>query len=382
VVTLRHPGDRDGVRTATRSAPHFRIVIAAALVCLSLIPGFAQAPAQNVVVITLDGFRWQEMFTGPGSEYFKKDKGGQPSEVEKRYWRETPEERRELLLPFIWSEVARNGQIFGDPSKQSRAHVTNGLWFSYPGYNEMFSGAPDPRVDSNDKVPNPNVTVLEWLNTRPGFAGKVAAFGAWDVLPSILNIGRSHIPVGFGFAPVPEPKTEREHLINDLAADLPPYWGYGTFDAPVIYAAIEALHTSQPRVLYIMLGDVDEWAHEGRYELYLDAAQRGDRFIKRVWDTLQSLPAYAGTTTLLLTTDHGRGDTTKDWTDHGRKVPAAETTWMAALGAGVPALGVREGVTVTTSQIAATIAAIVGEDFNAASPQAAAPLPGIGPVRK
>jgi phosphopentomutase len=135
-------------------------------------------------------------------------------------------------------------------------------------------------------------------------------------------------------------------------------------------------------VLYIMLGDGDEWAHEGRYDLYLDAAQRGDRLIKRVWDTLQSLPAYAGKTTLLLTTDHGRGDTTKDWSDHGRKVPAAESTWMAALGPGVPALGVRQGVTVTTSQLAATIALVVGETFQAASPKAAPPLPGIGAMKK
>jgi hypothetical protein len=294
--------------------------------------------------------------------------------------RDTPEARRSFLLPFIWGEVATKGQIFGDPSKQSRAHVTNGLWFSYPGYNVMFSGAPDARVDSNDKVPNPNITVLEWLNTRPGFAGKVAAFGAWDVLPFILNSARSHIPVGSGYAPVPKATSERERLINDLAADLPPYWDYGTFDAPMVYAAIEALRTSKPRVLYIMLGDGDEWAHEGRYDLYLDAAQRGDRFIKRVWDTLQSLPAYAGRTTLLLTTDHGRGDTTKDWTDHGRKVPAAESTWMAALGPGVPALGVRDGVTVTTSQLAATIAAVVGENFQAASSKAAPPLPFSSPA--
>jgi hypothetical protein len=354
--------------------------LAAAFALLTFATGSAQSPAQNVVIITMDGFRWQEMFTGAGSEYFKKDKDGKPGPLEKRYMRDTPEQRRSFLLPFMWSEVATKGQIFGDPSKQSRAHVTNGLWFSYPGYNEMFSGAPDARVDSNDKVPNPNITVLEWLNTRPKFAGKVAAFGAWDVLPFILNAERSHIPVGSGYTPVPKPVTERERLINDLAADLPPYWDYGTFDAPMVYAAIEALRTSQPRVLYIMLGDGDEWAHEGRYDLYLDAAQRGDRLIKRVWDTLQSLPAYAGKTTLLLTTDHGRGDTTKDWTDHGRKVPAAESTWMAALGPGVPALGVREGVTVTTSQLAATIASVVGENFQVASPKAAPPLPFSSPV--
>jgi hypothetical protein len=351
------------------------IFLALILSVLSLQPGRAQPRARNVVVITLDGLRWQEMFTGAGRDYFKKEKSGEPGAAEKRFWRETPGERRAALLPFVWSTIAAKGQIFGDPSKGSRAHVTNGLWFSYPGYNEMFSGAADPRVDSNDKVPNPNVTVLEWLNSRPGFQGRVAAFGSWDVLPFILNTGRSHLPVGSGFTPVPRPKTDRERAINELAADLPVYWDYGPPDAPIVYAALECLRTDKPRALYIMLGEGDEWAHAGRYDLYLDATFRADRFIRRVWDTLQSMPDYKDQTTLLVTTDHGRGATTTDWNDHGRKVPAAESTWMLALGPAVPPLGVRESVTVTTSQLAATIAAAVGEDFRRAVPAAAAPLP-------
>jgi hypothetical protein len=36
---------------------------------------------------------------------------------------------------------------------------------------------------------------------------------------------------------------------------------------------------------------------------------------------------------------------------------------------------VRSDVNVTQSQIAATIAALLGEDYNAAQPKAAAPLP-------
>ena len=152
-------------------------------------------------------------------------------------------------------------------------------------------------------------------------------------------------------------------------------WNYGTLDAPVVYAALEAMRTRQPRVVYIMLGEVDEFAHLAKYDLYADAAYRSDQFIKRVWTTLQSLPAYAGKTTLLITTDHGRGATTKDWKDHGKDVPAAERTWFAAIGPGVPALGVRKDLTVTTSQLAATIAAVVGEDFQKAVRGAAAPLP-------
>jgi hypothetical protein len=341
---------------------------------------FAQAPSASVVVITIDGLRWQEMFTGADQAYFKRDAKGVIDPVSTKYTGDTPDARRALLMPFMWNAIAKRGQIFGDPSQGSRSHVTNGLWFSYPGYNELLSGIADPRVDSNKKVPNPNVTVLEWLNDQPEFSGRVAAFGAWDVLPFILNTERSHLPVGSGFVPVPSPASDREREINELASDLPSYWSYGTFDAPIVYAAIDALRSKKPRLLYIMLGEGDEWAHESRYDLYLDATRRADRFIERIWTTLQSLPAYRGNTTLLITTDHGRGATIKDWSDHGKDVPAAEDTWIAALGPAVPPLGVRKGQTVTTAQIAATIAALVGRDFHAAMPRTAPPLSLLGPA--
>jgi hypothetical protein len=351
-----------------------RAAAAAVVVVAAAAAAAAQTSGGNVVVVTIDGLRWQEVFSGADAGYFKKNDRGVVDPRSKKYEGATGEARRTTLMPFLWNVVAKQGQIFGDRSQQSVAHVTNGLWFSYPGYNEMFAGAADARIDSNDKVPNPNVTVLEWLHGRPGFAGKVAAFGSWDVLPYILNSGRSRIPVGSGFAPA-RTGTPRATEINDLAADLPAYFDYGTFDAPIVYAAIDALKTSAPRVLYIMLGEGDEWAHEGRYDLYLDATTRADRFIERVWTTLQSIPAYRGTTTLLVTTDHGRGATTADWRDHGRKIPAAENTWIAAIGPAVAPLGVRKNVTVTTSQLAATIAGVVGEDFRAGRPAAAPPLP-------
>jgi hypothetical protein len=354
------------------------IVVAAVLACWTVLqPQVLTQPAagRNVILITLDGLRWQEFFGGADREYFKRDRNGSGGEPEQRFWRDTAAERRSVLLPFIWTNVARLGQIFGDPDASSISAVTNGLWFSYPGYSEMFVGAADPAIDSNNKVPNPNITVLEWLNDRPGFRGRVAAFGSWDVLPSILNTSRSRIPVGNAWQPVPAPSNDRDRAINDLATDLPRYWGYGPFDAPIVYAAIEHLRVRKPRVLYIMLGEGDEWAHEGRYDLYLDATHRADRFIQRIWEAAQSLPEYANRTALLITTDHGRGATTKDWNDHGRDVPAAERTWIAALGPGVPALGVRRNVSVTTSQIAATLASLVGERFEGVTRPAAPALP-------
>jgi hypothetical protein len=369
---------------------HLRTTLArvccALLVALIVPPAAAVAQDEsarnrNVVLVTMDGLRWQEVFGG-AQEKFIDDRAGGVRDVEalrRRYLRETPQARREVLLPFFWSVVARQGQVFGDSSKNAPARLTNGLKFSYPGYSEMLCGFPDPRVDSNNKVPNPNVTVLEWLSHRPGFEGKVAALGTWDVLYSIVNVERSRIPVLAGWDPSrDEPLSDEERAVNALLPDLPRIWPDNAFDVVTQRLSMEYLRKHRPRVFYVMLGETDEWAHLRRYDCYLDSARRGDDYLRRLWETLQSMPEYAGKTSLLITTDHGRGQTKQDWTDHGKDVDGAEFVWIGAMGPGVEPLGVRENVEATQSQIAATVAAMVGEDLRRENPRVAPPLPTAG----
>ncbi len=344
----------------------------------------AAVVARNVIVITLDGVRWQEFFGGALPALVDEKVGGVADldATRGRFVRSGADEARRAAMPFLWTTMGTKGQIFGDGDLDSPARVTNGLWFSYPGYNEMLGGHPDARIDSNDKIPNPNITVLEWLNGREGFKGRVFTFASWELLPYILNVDRSRLPSNGEGAPVANPRSETDRLLNQFAADIPPYWGATRFDAPTMAGALECLKRDKPRVLYVMLGETDEWAHERRYDLYLDAMWRSDRFIRRTWETAQALPEYQGKTALVVATDHGRGATAKDWTDHGRKVPAAERVWMAVMGPDTEPLGIRKTAPATLSQVAATIAAAVGEDFTASSRSVAPPLTGaIRPSR-
>ena len=160
-------------------------------------------------------------------------------------------------------------------------------------------------------------------------------------------------------------------------ARLPRYWPDNTFDLITMDAAREHMVRHKPRVLYIGLGETDEWAHGRRYDLYLDSAFNADRFVGELWKTLQQMGEYKDKTALLLTTDHGRGVTRVDWTDHGKKVVGAEFVWMAVMGPDTPAKGVRENVETTQAQVGATIARLLGEDFQVASPKAAAALPDV-----
>jgi hexosaminidase len=347
----------------------------------------AGVKSENVMLVLVDGLRRQEVFTGADESLMNKEQGGvQDVEALKAaYWRSTPEARREVLMPFMWGVVAKEGQIFGNPAKGSIVHVTNGHNFSYPGYSEMIIGFADPRIDSNDKRPNPNVTVLEWLHHKPRFQGKVAAFAAWDTVPYILNRDRCGFYVNAGMEPMTgAPVTPDIELLNRLKSEIPPRWGGEPFDALTFHSAMAYFQQQKPRVFYLAFGETDEWAHEGLYKGYLDAARLADSYIRSLWEAAQSAPSHRGKTTMIIVTDHGRGDEPKGWRNHGRDTTGSEYVWVAVLGPDTAALGERSNTPAfTLSQVAATLAAAVGEDYCAGVPDAAKPFDGaIGTVPK
>jgi hypothetical protein len=284
-------------------------------------------------------------------------------------------------MPFLWEVMVPRGRIYGDANGGEGARVTNGKNFSYPGYNEILSGFADPRIDSNDKRPNPNVTVLEWLNAQPDFRGKVAAFGSWDVFVYILNRERSGLLVNAGWEPTQaDDLSESEVLLNLLGRETPHVWEGVRFDSFTTQAAIEHLKKRQPRVLYIGLGETDEYAHEGRYDHYLDAAHRFDASLRRLWDAVQSSPHHRDKTSLVVTTDHGRGDAPEGWKHHGATTKGSEMIWIAAMGPDTPTTGTPiDPGPITQSQVAATVAALLGkgEAFLAAAPKAAKPIASV-----
>jgi hypothetical protein len=336
---------------------------------------------QNVVLVLVDGLRWQEVFRGADAALIDAPQGHVEDKDTLRasYWRDDVQARRAALMPFLWTTIAKAGQLLGDRDAGSPVDVTNGLNFSFPGYSEMLVGFGDPRIDSNAKTPNPNVTVLEFLHGRRGFEGRVAAFGVWDVVPSIVNRERCGFFVNASFEPVLAPPISPEQaLLNRLKVELPRQWDSMPPDAIGFHSMLEYLKAHTPRVLYFTFGETDEWAHAGDYARYLEAAHRTDALLRELWDTLQALRSHRGTTTLIVAADHGRGRGPDDWGKHGKDVAGAEEIWIAMLGPDTPPLGARRDAgAATQSQIAATLAAAVGEDYRASQPRAAAPLTGV-----
>ena len=341
----------------------------AAAALFLFVAGCAAERGHSVILVTVDGVRWQEVFGGADLRLIE-EKKETAAATKKAFWRETAEERRSALFPFLWDTVAQEGQLLGNVGLGSPVIVTNRYKISYPGYHELLSGFASETISSNSKVPNPSLTVLEWLHGRPGFRHSVAAYCSWDVFPSILNRDRCGFPIDTG-EPSPNPS-----LLRRLSAEVAPPWEGSVYDAFVFHAGLEYLREKKPRVFYFAFGDPDEYAHKGAYDDYLESLQRTDGWLRELWTTIQAIPEYRGKTSLIVTVDHGRGDNPAEWRSHNNKVNGAGYIWVAALGPRIPALGVwSEHEPFTQSQVAATVASLVGEDYPSGVTQAAPPLP-------
>jgi Metalloenzyme superfamily len=335
---------------------------------------------KNVILITLDGARTQEVFGGLDLEVLKsKTKKGSVEETPlyKKYYAETPEERREKLMPFFWGALMKqHGSIAGNRSLGSEAMTTNKMWFSYPGYSEILTGqAHDDVINSNDKKRNPYASVLEFLKRKLKLDAKqVAAFASWDVMDFIAEHEAGSVTSNAGYEPYDHPDPEIK-LLSRLQSEAPTPWDSVRHDYYTFRFAMAHLKLYQPRVLYISLGETDDWAHDGRYDKTLEALERSDGYLRELWDYLQSNERYKGKTSIIITVDHGRGATPQDWTDHGEKIPEARYIWAAFISPDSPLRGEWKNMeTVYQNQIAATLCSLLNLDYAENNPSAGKPI--------
>ncbi|HTQ64268.1 MAG TPA: alkaline phosphatase family protein [Puia sp.] len=327
--------------------------------------GIAQShKTENMIIVTLDGMRWQEVFGGVDKAILDDKRFTRDSEdIAKKFWSDDANERRKKLFPFFWNTIAHEGQLYGNRNIGSEVNNANPYKFSYPGYNEIFTGYPDTAVNSNDKILNKNTNVLEFINKQKGYTGRVAVFSTWDVFPYILNKWRSGIYVN---SDVDTLKFDNKQLqlINDIQFLTTRPIGVRP-DVLTYIAGREYLKAYKPKVLYIAFDETDDFAHEGEYDQYLGSAHAEDGMIADLWKTVQSMPEYKNKTTLIVTCDHGRGDKIKEqWRDHGEKVEDAGHIWIAVMGPDTKASGeVKTSVPLYQKQIAPTIAALLGFHF-------------------
>ncbi len=343
------------------------------LLCASAV--FSQhLKTRNLIVVSMDGFRWQELFRGADSSliFSKRFNGRDSARYVHKFWAADEKERREKLMPFVWNHIAKEGQLYGNRDLGNMVNVRNTYWFSYPGRSEVFAGYFDPAVNSNDYPDNPNENVLEFINKQKGFAGRVVTFASWDAVARIINRNRNGMLVNiYGEDVKGNDLTPFQKEANTFQHYSPDIFGSGERPDADTYLLTKAyLIAKHPRVLYIDFGDTDEFAHGGRYDFYLDAANKIDLMISDLWNFIQQDPIYKGNTSILIFPDHGRGIADL-WTSHGQSAPNSDQTYLMAMGPDtVPAGEEQSPQQIFQEQYAQTMAMLLGFHFTANHPVA------------
>ena len=338
---------------------------------------------RHVILITLDGVRTQDLFGGMDPVIIADPVGSgiyDEAITRERYWRDTPQERRVALMPNFWGELVPQGMLLGNRSKGSAVSVKNDQWFSYPGYSEMLTGRVQPEVVSNDLVRYPHATFMDYLvKALPAGKSKIAQVGSWDGFTMAASQADGSFMMTGAYADIPaELSSAQMDLYADLRRNVQGLWEEGSADAPSFRIGKEYLLKHQPRMLWIGLGQSDDWAHAQRYDLLLDYLHLVDAWIADLWKTVQSTEGLKDHTSLIITTDHGRGLTPQDWIEHGEEIPGCGDIWMMIMGPDTPAMGeVGPWPEVFQGSVASTTIQLLGLDWKDFDPDAAPPVPGV-----
>ena len=334
----------------------------------------AQVPSKtkNVFIVMIDGIRWQEIFKGADPAIINDPRYNSDVNLAKlMYLDSSVDLSRKKLLPFFWNVIQHEGQLYGNRLYKNKVNVFNGYKFSYPGYNEILAGYADVHVSSNEPKNNLNINVLEFLNSMEEYNNKIAAFTSWDIFPYILNKERSGLQVYSGYDSIEENGDFDLNIFNKAQENFIKEKSSTRRDLLTFIAASEYIKANKPRVVYIGFGECDEDAHNGEYDTYLRHLNEADKMVQQLWYYIQSTPEYKNKSTLIITTDHGRGMKKNKWTEHDVLVKGSGDAWIAVIGADTKSKGEMQlPQQIYQKQIAATIARFLGYNFTANHPVA------------
>lgn len=297
-----------------------------------LAAALAAAPAPsaepNVIFLTWDGVRWQDFFQrGPDAPF-----------------------------STFWSKHAAKAAVLGDPQQGEPFLGSNDSIKSLPAYQEMMVGGPVPcRSNLCGKVEKP--TLIDRL-VGLGLGARMKVVGSWGTLAHAVS-ARSLPFVDVGLH----------------EGELRPPWGDARKDRDTWAKAMAALE-ARPRFLWISLNDADEWGHRESRENYVLQLRRYDIWLDELVAKLSAMEGYGGRTTIVCTTDHGRGDA-DEWGGHGSSLPEARRAFAFALGPGT-AGGARSNVRADHRGIRPTLEALLGLEPTGAPLAAFLPAAPVG----
>ena len=285
--------------------------------------------ADAVVVVTLDGARWQDVF--------------EPSN-----------------MPYLTDVAQTRGAAVGAAGLgEIRASGPN--FVSLPGYTEIFTGRAPAGCRDNDCARVATPTLADEVAAH----GKGAAvFASWECIDraattstATTNAGANGVVVSAG--------QDGERMS--------PWPGDGEFrpDRFTARAALSYLEHQRPAFLFLGLGEPDEFAHRGDRLGYLGSLRAADGVIAELFTLLARMGERGARTAVFVTADHGRA---LDFRNHGGAYPESARVWLVAAGAGIRARGVAPLLGVRyLADVAPTARAVLGLTRDL-SPGAGTPL--------
>jgi len=259
-------------------------------------------PAERVIIIVLDGVRWQDFFDLPEERLRPDDDKPQPFQ----YYAEI---------------LSEKGVTFGNQSLGSTAQMTLPGFFSrrksLPSYQAILSGFAQPCPDND--CPRISVETLpQSLARRLALpAKKVAVISSWPGLSraAASNPDGIHLDAG-------EKKLHHNGTESMVTRS----------DERTAEVALEHLKKYSPVFLFVVFDAADHAAHEGDLSLYIEELRRLDGIIMKFFQTLSEMGTEAREhTTIIVTTDHGRGSWGPLWRFHSA-IYNAQDIFIAAIG--------------------------------------------------
>jgi hypothetical protein len=307
---------------------------------------------RNVVIVTIDGVRWQEIFGGIDVPRARAAGMSGCDVVDGAE-----------LTPNLHRHFAGGGVVIGAPGYGEM--VASGPNFvSLPGYEEIFTGRA-PSCTSNFCDHIAETTLVDELRVELGLSPEqIAVITSWRTIERAAAFDDRSIALSagrHGGATRDRVRaTAAASRLLDEAGEVDAYPGWLDYrpDRYTAQLALDYLATRRPRFLFIGLGDTDEYAHRHNYRGYVSALRAADELVGQLMDTLAALGEYGAETTVLVTTDHGRA---ASFAGHGGDAPESRRVWLFAAGGAVPALGFADGSRTTRlADIAPTVRSWMG----------------------
>lgn len=297
----------------------------------SVAPASSPGAGHTVVLVTLDGVRWEDVYLGVERD-LALEQGMHETEIL----------GPDALIPNLRS-LMTSGAALGVPGYGPGIFASGPNFLSVPGYVEMMTGLRPTGCTTNGCRQVTIPTVADDFAREAGADPRdVAVIGSWEGLERAAASDESKLTISIG-------RTRgdtRDNLCYDdtscalleAGEDAGPEPGHGNYrrDRETAAIGLHYLRTHRPRFLFLGLGDTDEYAHKDDYRGYLQALVRADHVIGEVAAILHQYEEQGQKTTLIVTTDHGRS---AEFTGHGEDAPESARVWLVAHGHGIRANG-------------------------------------------